>query len=195
MRGVCLLAHDAPTDPDFALDDLPGTGRLDLVCRAITASLLLSHDIREDATVWVSLADDLCLTVDGSAVRNLRPDERSTAALIRTALAERDQLIGQRPVEPAPGLTLERGGRATALDHARAAGTLLVCHESGDPIVDVEWPADPVIVCSDHRSFTEADLDAIGDAPRVSVGPRALHADQAITIAHNYGDTEGYERY
>jgi tRNA (pseudouridine54-N1)-methyltransferase len=47
MRQFVVVGHDAPTTDDFSLDDLPGAGRLDVLCRCITAALLLSHGIRD----------------------------------------------------------------------------------------------------------------------------------------------------
>ena len=50
---------------------------------------------------------------------------------------------------------------------------------------------------SDHREFTDAEAQLLAERAdeRLSLGPRALHADQAITVAHNYLDTDGYSRY
>ena len=67
----------------------------------------------------------------------------------------------------------------------------------GAPIVDRSLPEDSVFVLSDHREFTDAEAEVLGSVAdeRVSLGPEALHADQAITVAHNYLDTDGYTEY
>jgi len=58
-------------------------------------------------------------------------------------------------------------------------------------------PAEPTFVLSDHDEFTDEEAALLADraAHRGSLGPRALHAEHAITVAHNYLDTEGYTRY
>jgi tRNA (pseudouridine54-N1)-methyltransferase len=198
MREFVLIGHDAPTSAEFALDALPGeAGRLDLLARSLLAGLLTSHGIRDDARVTLILADEYALRVDGATVRNLHPDERSAAALVRLALADRDAVVGDTEVETAPGIFHSRRGVARTLEDAAAGGTLVQLHEEGTPVVDSAAPSDPVFVLSDHRAFT-ADEEAVFeelDATRLSLGPRALHADAAIAVANNWLDTDGYETY
>jgi len=203
MRQFVVVGHDAPTTPEFALDDLAGAaGRLDVLCRCVTSAFFLSHAIREDVRVHLVLDDTLTVTFEGSDLRRLNPDERSTAALIRGALERREDAIGHQPVESSPGVAIRRRGFAATLDAAvdeRRAGdaTLVQLHEAGTPVVDYDPPTDPVFVLSDHRDFAddEADLLAERADARVRLGPRAIHADHAVTVAHNYLDTEGFRSY
>ena len=198
MRQFVVVGHDAPTTPDFSLDDLAGAaGRLDVLCRCVSAALFLSHDIREDVRVHLVLGDEYTVTVDGSTVRHLNPDERSTAALIRTALEEREEAIGHVPVETSPGISLTRRGFEGTLEDVATDGTVIQLHAEGDPVVDAAPPSDPVFVLSDHREFTETEQALLDDTAdrRVSLGPRPLHANHAITVAHNVLDTDGYTTY
>ena len=87
MRRFLILGHKAPVTPEFHLNDLPGAaGRLDVLCRAIGASLFLSHGIRRDTEVMLLLQNTVRIRISGQYVKRLNPDERSTAALIRRAL-------------------------------------------------------------------------------------------------------------
>ncbi|WP_247731128.1 tRNA (pseudouridine(54)-N(1))-methyltransferase TrmY [Halovivax limisalsi] len=198
MRQFVCLGHDVPTAPSFSLDDLAGgAGRLDALCRSLTAALLRSHGIREDVRVHLVLQDELSIVVDGGAVRRLNPDERSTAARIRTALEHRDEAIGALPAEPSPGFEVYRRGFEATLDALAADATIVHLHEDGDPLVEGALPEHPAFVLSDHGDFTDAErevLDRVADR-RVRLGPVALHADQAITVAHHALDTDGYERF
>jgi len=198
MRQFVVLGHDAPTTPDFSLDDIAGgAGRLDVLCRCVTSAFFLSHDIREAVRVHLVLADEFTVTFEGRELRRLNPDERSTAALVRGALDEREEAIGHQPVETSPGVSLTRSGFEPTLDAAARDGTVVQLHEDGDPVVDAEPPADPVFVLSDHRDFGDREADLLADAAdrRVRLGPEALHADHAITVAHNYLDTDGFTEY
>ncbi|MFB6282135.1 MAG: tRNA (pseudouridine(54)-N(1))-methyltransferase TrmY [Haloferacaceae archaeon] len=198
MRQFLVVGHDAPTGPDFPLDDLAGgAGRLDVLCRCVTAALLLSHGVREDARVHLVLGDEFTLRFDGGAVRRLNPDERSTAALIRTALEHRDEAVGRVPAEPSPGLALFRAGLDGTLDALAPDATVVRLHEAGRPAADRDPPADPLFVLSDHRDLTPAERERVdaAAADRLRLGPRPLHADQAVTVAHNYLDTDGFTRY
>jgi tRNA (pseudouridine54-N1)-methyltransferase len=195
MRQFLVIGHDAPTTPDFPLNDLPSAaGRLDVLCRCVTSALFLSHGIRE-ARVHLVLGDTYTLTVDGATVRNLNPDERSTAARLRDALAARDEAIGHQPATPSPGVELRRMGLEATLD--RLDGTLVQLHEDGEPLAARSPPTAPVFVLSDHRDFTAAENTLLADRAiaQVRVGPEPLHADHAITVAHNWLDTDGYTRY
>ena len=196
MRQFVVCGHDAPTTPEFPLDDLPSAaGRLDVLCRCVNSALFLSHGIRESARVHLVLQDELTVSFDGGSVRRLNPDERSTAATIRNALEARDGAIGHQPATPAPGVELYRMGLAATLD--RVGGTLVELHEDGAPVAERDPVTDPTFVLSDHRDFTAEEAEMLADRSesRVRLGPERLHADHAITVAHNWLDTEGYTRY
>ena len=203
MRQFVLVGHDAPTDPEFSLNDLPGAGRVDVLCRCVTAAFLLSHGIRESTRVWLVLGDSLSIRFEGRNLRRLNPDERSTAALIRGALEEREEAIGYMDAESSPGVFVSRRGLEGVLDEvigesaSSDSNAVITLREEGAPITDLDPPADPVFVLSDDRDFTtrESDLLAERTDERVRLGPQALHANHAIAVAHNYLDTAGFERY
>ena len=111
MRRFLILGHKAPVTPEFHLNDLPGAaGRLDVLCRAIGASLFLSHGIRRDTEVMLLLQDTVRMRISGQYVKRLNPDERSTAALIRRALAALQDSRGSE----ASGSALQDSGVASA---------------------------------------------------------------------------------
>jgi len=210
MRQFVVHGHDAPTTPEFSLSDLAGgAGRLDVLARCVGAGLLLSHGVRPDSRVHLVLADTFTVRFDSATVRNLAPDERNVAARIRGALETRADAVGHLPAEPSPGVRLYRTGFAETL--ASVAGdagsgpgrdgpdapTVVGLHADGTPLSGLEPPGDPVFVLSDHSDFREAEADLLAGTvdERASLGPERLHADHAITIAHNYLDTDGYRRY
>jgi len=198
MRQFVVIGHEAPTTPEFPLDALPSeAGRLDVLCRCVTAALLLSHDSRSDVRVHVVLRDEFTVHFDGADLHRLNPDERSTAALIREALDHREAAVGHVAAESTPGVSISRRGVESVIDEVAADGTLVHLHADGTPVVEMDPPTDPVFVLSDHREFTERERDLLAERAdrRVSLGPRALHADDAITVAHNYLDTDGFRTY
>jgi tRNA (pseudouridine54-N1)-methyltransferase len=195
MRQFVVLGHEVPLSSDFSLDDLTGAGRADVLCRCVNSSMCLSHAIREDTRVWLVLQDEFTVRFEGSELRNLNPDERSTAALIRGALDEKDGAIGHMEAESSPGVFISRRGLGGVLDELD--GTVLALHEAGEPIVETEPPAGPAFVLSDHRDFTAREAELLTERAdrRVRLGPERLHADHAITVAHNWLDTDGYAQY
>ena len=198
MRQFLVVGHDAPTDPEFSLDDLAGgAGRLDVLCRCVTSAFFLSHSIREAVRVHLVLGDEYTVRFDGRTVKRLNPDERSTAALIRTALTDREAAIGRMPAESSPGVSIRRMGFEATLEDLATDTTVVELHEDGTPAIDAEPPSDPVFVLSDHRDFTDREASLLGDVAdkRLRLGPKTLHADHAITVAHNHLDTDSYTTY
>ncbi|PSP39497.1 tRNA (pseudouridine(54)-N(1))-methyltransferase TrmY [Halobacteriales archaeon QH_7_65_31] len=195
MRQFVVVGHDAPTSPEFPLDDLPSAaGRLDVLCRCVNSALFLSHGIRE-SRIHLVLADEYTVTFDGASARQLHPDERTTAARIRAALDAREDAIGHMPAEPSPGVELRQLGFEATLD--RVGGTPVQLHEDGEPLFEAVPPTNPTFVLSDHSDFTPAERELLADRAdsRFRVGPERLHADHSITVAHNWLDTDGYTDY
>ena len=206
MRQFVVVGHEAPADPDeISLSDLPGAGRLDLLCRCVATGVFLSHGIRESVRVHLVVADGLTVTFDSDSLRHLHPDERNVAARVRDALEAKADAIGHMPADVSPGVELRRMGLEATLDRlldgpgsgAAAEPTLVQLHEDGDPLVDAAPPADPVFVLSDHRDFTDREESLLASRAerRVRVGPELLHADHTVSVAHNWLDTDGYESY
>jgi tRNA (pseudouridine54-N1)-methyltransferase len=198
MRQFVVLGHDAPTTPDFTLDDIAGgAGRLDVLCRCVNSAFFLSHALRESVRVHLVLGDEYSVRFEGSELRRLNPDERSTAALIRGALERREEAIGHMPAESSPGVSIRRMGFEETLAEVARESTVVELHEDGDPVVDVDPPADPAFVLSDHHDFTDDEASLLAETAdeRVRLGPELLHADHAITVAHNYLDTDGFTTY
>jgi tRNA (pseudouridine54-N1)-methyltransferase len=111
VRLFIVLGHHAAITPDFNLSDLPGSaGRLDLLCRCITSSFLISHGLRRDTELYLVLQDQLTLRLVGSRLRHLNPDERSTAALVQKALRLRGALHGKESWSPLRGSSSPSGG-------------------------------------------------------------------------------------
>ncbi len=185
MRTFAVVGHLAPTWDRFSLDDLPGAaGRMDLLCRCVHAALSLSHGIRRDAEIHLLLQGPpdppKDVLIRGETVRSLSPDERSTAALIRKALA---LPVGEAFRESGPGVLVRRGGPGGLI----AGGEFAVLSEDGG---DVRSRRDipPGFILSDHLDFTEAEEELLAGLPRISVGPRVLQADHAIAVLQNEMD-------
>ena len=195
MRQFVVLGHTASTDPDLSLDDLPGAGRFDVLCRAVSAAVTLSHAIREDVRCQLVLQDRLTIRLEGSELRYLSPDERNIAALLTNALEAAADAVGVQEVESTPGIYVSKRGFESVL--ADLEGTVIQLHEDGDPLPELGVPAAPVFVLSDHEDFTDGEAAALAGAvdARVSVGPARIHGNHAITVVHNYLDTDGYRRY
>ncbi len=187
MRGFVVLSHTGPLSPDFPLADLPGSaGRLDILCRCATEAFLLSHGIRRDVRLYLVIRGSLVIRLDGASLRYLNPDERSTAALLRKAIARAQGLDPGKWVPSTPGIAVRWGTLAHVRAELEAEGfAVYVLEEGGEFIRGVPFPGRAAFVLSDHRDFAPEDRAALAGLPRVSLGPRSLQAQTCIALVHN----------
>lgn len=198
MRAFVVLGHTAPTTPEFSLDDLAGgAGRLDVLCRCVNSALFLSHDIREAVEIQLVLQDTLTVSFQADALRGVAPDERNIAAHLRNALEAASEAVGHQAVTSSPGISVAKQGFESVLSDFAPDRPVLQLHATGDPITTLDPPDSPVFVLSDHEDFSPRESERLASAAtrQVTLGPERLHADHAITIAHNYLDTDGYSAY
>lgn len=186
-RTFLLVANRADPSGQAPLEDLAGAGgRFDLVARFVSSVLLTSYGIREDAqaVVWFDDEDPVALRVRGDEAVGIRPDERSTAARLNDALSKPPMPVWQ---EVADGVETRAVGLSELL--AELPGPLAALAEDGRPVGEHEIEA---------RSFVLGDQDDLREeqrrivdrrvAERLSIGPVALQADQAVTVVHNLLD-------
>lgn len=182
MRRFAVIGHLAKTDGTFPLDDLPGSaGRMDLLCRCIQTTFFLSHTLRRDVECYLILfgppVPPKTILIKGEEVRYLNPDERSTAALLRKALA---LPTGREFRQSTPGIYI----RAAGLEAFLTEHQIALAEEGGEDLRHT--PTIPTtFLLSDHLNLTDEERVLVGDSPRYSVSPRSLHADHVITLIHN----------
>ncbi len=195
MRTFVVVGHKATISPNFSLEDIPGTsGRLDILCRCVNAAFVLSHGIRKDVTVYLVLLGGnppktICLK--GEMLRHLNPDERTTAALLKKALA-----LAARPEWAAStsGIFVRTGGLAEVIGDLMAMKLIYMKEDGAEigGIDDSSPPGDAAFILGDHQGMTsdeEAMLEQAG-AMVVSVGSTSLHADHCIVIINWMLDTD-----
>jgi tRNA (pseudouridine54-N1)-methyltransferase len=185
MKNFIVVGHVAKTTPDFSLEDIPGTsGRIDILCRCVTAAFVLSHGIRRDVGVYLVLLGaepSKIIYLQGTELKHLNPDERTTAALIKKALAVE---ATQEWSKSTPGIFVRTGGFAELVE---SGVELIYLRENGSDLRGVALPDEPVFVLGDHQGMTEDEealLEKAG-ARVVSVGPVSLHADHCIVLINN----------
>jgi len=159
---------------------------LDILCRCAVEAFLLSHGIRKDARLHLVIRDQFVITLEGQRLRHLNPDERSTAALLRRALALGGELRLGESARSTAGINVCRTGLAELLEELQAAGAALVLlDEGGEPLRSAPLAEHAAFVLSDHRDFAPQELELLDGVQRVSVGPKWLHGHQCITLVHS----------
>jgi len=181
-RRFVILGHKVPLDAPFPLNDLPGgAGRLDVLCRALGASLFVSHGIRKDVETILLLQNSVHIRICGDRVKRLNPDERSTAALIQRAV----DALSDEEIESTPGIHVSRRTLPETLDRLyQLEGNPVVLDERGTPVDAFTFPRNPAFILSDHLDYTEEEEQLLCDLPSISLGETALHTSQCIAIVH-----------
>ena len=199
MRNFIVVGHKATTAPNFSLEDIPGTsGRLDILCRAVTAAFVISHGIRKDVCVYlVLLGGEVPKTIQlrGETLRHLNPDERTTAALLKKALAV--------PATPewamsTSGIFVRTGGLAEVLADLKET-KLIYLREDGADIRGLDalgeassLSGEAAFILGDHTGMTPEEEVLIEQAGArvVSLGSTSLHADHCIVLINWFLDTK-----
>ncbi|MCQ1535334.1 tRNA (pseudouridine(54)-N(1))-methyltransferase TrmY [Methanosarcina sp. KYL-1] len=189
MRDIVIIGHKAMTSGDFSLNDLPGSaGRMDILCRCVSASLFLSFGMRRDVNVHLLLLGEpdpaKIVRFEGMYLRYLNPDERSSGSLIQKALQKE---AGEKDIRSTPGVWVRRGDLKTLLKQFEGR-TLLYLREDGKDIREIAREIkDPVFILGDHTGVTEEEEKELLEAGAeiISVGPISLHSNHCITLIHN----------
>lgn len=165
---------------------------MDIVARCIRAGFLLADGIRRNARMDIVLlggdSAPTSLRIDGAAVRFLRPDERRLAGHIRHVLGVPAASDALETV--APGIQRARMGLCETL--TPWSRPTYVLDREGSDVREFDLRSDATFVLGDHTGLTEEELLWLCDrgATRVSLGPVAIHAEDAIAIVHNEIDRQ-----
>ncbi|WP_338099934.1 tRNA (pseudouridine(54)-N(1))-methyltransferase TrmY [Methanolapillus africanus] len=195
MKDFVIIGNKAVTGGKISLNDLPGSaGRMDVLCRCVTASLFISFGMRRDVNVYLILkgepGPEKIVRFCGATMKSLNPDERSSGSMIQKAL-----LVDAKETETqsTPGVFVRTGNLSGLLEEFKnKCRKLVYLKEDGKDILDADFKAieDPVFILGDNQGVFEEDEALIRDAGAVSVsvGPISLLSSQCITIILNQMD-------
>ena len=188
MRGFLVISNTAVTDANFSLNDLPGAGRMDVVCRCVNSIFLTSHGIRKDTLAYLLLLGPpdppKLIRIDGSKVRYLGPDERNIGGLLRKALSVR---MKKHEVESSPGIYVSKKSLSELLDELSERWSIYYLKEDGRDIRNIVFKENCIFILGDQKGLTEKQekiLEGFVDEI-ISVSPLSLHSDHCITIVHS----------
>ncbi len=189
-RTFIVRARTARTTSDFNLEDLPGAGRMDLVCRCISSALFISLDVRRDTVIHVVLEGPKeppkTITFYGDKIKDLQPDERFLATVIRNAVSKK---LDNKEVEVMLGVFVSKKS-FEALVKDLSKTQLIYLDSDGKDVREFEFKKDFTAILSDYIGMprkSEGWLERM-NAEKISLGPVTVFASHAITIMHNEVD-------
>lgn len=199
-RRIIVISHDSPTRGDFMLKDLPGAGRVDELVRCVTATLLISNDVRRDSEIFLVMRNEDVTRIvrfQGGAIKNLNPDERSTAMLLQKTLKE-ESFLFEKEVHAGISLVpgdmkelLERTGESFCVVHLVENGEDAYSPLVRDTLSEAAGAREGIaVVLSDRLDLTPGEERFVSEISdfSMSVGPIALQTHQVITVFHNMLD-------
>ncbi|HLC22707.1 MAG TPA: tRNA (pseudouridine(54)-N(1))-methyltransferase TrmY [Candidatus Nanoarchaeia archaeon] len=196
MREFIVYALKARTTPDFQIEDLPGAGRMDIVCEVILNALFISNAMRRDTLVHVAMTGPRdppkLVTFSGAALKGLNPDACSIAKMIQKALDSGRALKLNEEKEISPGVTIAKKAFEPLVKEKAQASQLIYLDPDGKDIRNVSFEKNVTFVLGDYIGLprnTEKLLNRVG-AQKIKLGPQVLFAAQCPILVHNQIDRQ-----
>lgn len=205
MRGFLIVGNNAVGEP-FNLNDLPGHGRMDIICRFIAQSLFISHGIRRDVEVYILLLGNpntpKVIKISGRYVKGMNPDERSIGGLIKKALGIQST---EAWVKSTPGIFVSRKDLScllTEVSNERVYNTIAYLREDGVDIRDflkneVNTENNNILfILGDHIGLKKSEEQVVLENTDniVAIPTLSLQADQCVVIINYELDRLGINK-
>jgi tRNA (pseudouridine54-N1)-methyltransferase len=189
MREFILKASKAFTKP-FKLNDLPGAGRMDLVCRCVTNALWLSHALRRDVVFYAVLEGPdrppKIVSFDGKELRGVYVDERNTASHIRIALERGYNLKLGEEIEVSPGIKVAKKSFEKLVKEKLKIMQLFYLTPKGKDIREVEFTQGVGFILGDHLGLPPATEKLLKrfEVQKISLGKIEYLASNCIAVCN-----------
>jgi len=170
-----IIFNRARPSPNLNLNNLTGSGRLDVCCRAITTTFFLSNEFRNNVTfIGFFNAIEKAIIIDGKKVRGVNPDERSTAGFIRSLMSKK-RLRGARVTQKKLNAILNSLKNPIVLQEE---GNLIEMSNFSNKI---KLPIS-FILGDDQGLETTEFQNLLNDYPHVSIGSKKYLTSTVISI-------------
>ena len=193
QRRFAIIGHRAPSNGKLNLNDLSGAcGRLDVLVRAVSSALFLSHGMREDCHITLHLmggpGPSRRVWFDSRNLKGLHVDERAIAGRISKMLEEPVPAIGQL-LEFSSGMWHSGGDISTTFSDWQREGVRMILLDADAPLLSNSSFGEERLgfFLSDDKAFTDNELEVL-EMERFSLGSEQLQGHSAITIVHHILD-------
>jgi tRNA (pseudouridine54-N1)-methyltransferase len=186
QRHYAIIGHKTPSSGKLNLSDLSGSGRMDVLVRAINSALFVSHGIRKDTTITLHLqggdGPDRTVLFDGEKLAGVRPDERSIAGQIKAIIRLPIPPIGHYK-EVTQGIYHSGGDIFNTLDLWKVEKiNINILDAKGIDINQVSKKENIGIILSDDLPFNDKEIEKFTGYQKVSLGEKWLQGHSCIAI-------------
>ena len=189
MRHFAIVGHRAPSSGRINLNDLAGSsGRMDVLARAISSALFLSHGVREDTTITLHLMGGpgvpRRIRFNGAKIKGLHVDERAIAGRIRSIISDPVPVRGHW-VEHGSGIEHSGGDLETTLvEWTNLDIKAYILSKDAPKFSKESIEQESGFILSDDQDFSPDEKKIIDNLPCFSLGYRWLQGHIAIAIVH-----------
>jgi tRNA (pseudouridine54-N1)-methyltransferase len=167
MRHFLIISNTVDTTKALSLNSLTGYGRLDVICRCITAAFFLSNEFRKDVTLEVFFRKNKRTLEISPDVRGINPDERAIAGVLKRVF------IGYS----LQGIRFFHENLETLLERRKP----VILDSCGNQSIQNIEKYNAYLI-GDQIGFLEEDRSLIENLPKLTLGSRVYLSSQAITI-------------
>jgi len=190
MRTFILYSRKARTDNRFKIEKLIEAGRMDLVCRCITAALWLSHKARDDTRFFIILngppKPPVTICFEGPKLLKVYVDEKTNARWIKKLLS----IKFGKDWKEVNGAKISRKSFQEVVKELE--GSVYVLHEKGTPIQDFKLEENPIFILGDQVGLPEKEERfALRYGEKISLGKKVYLASSCISIINWVCDKRG----
>lgn len=186
-KNFFIFLKETKINPNLNLNNLPGEGRLDLICRIISSTFFLSNSFREDTNLHLFFeSESILITLYGKRIKKIMPDERSVGGLLKKifkkivdgTIKNKNKLefkwqyfsLEDFPKNIPNGFILDIDG-------------IIIKKIENKKILGFNY------FIGDHLGLNEKDKSFLAKFEKLSLGKNELHASNCITIIHHYLDS------
>ncbi len=168
MRRFLVISNTVDTSRPLALNSLTGYGRLDVICRCITAAFFFSDEFRKDVNLNIYFRiNEKILEIQGDKVRGINPDERAIAGILKKVFQGHPYL----------GISFYNAKLENFIEKQK----IVVFDTKGDYSTHLLKDNDSFLI-GDQIGFIEEDRHLLTKLPKFSLGSRLYLSSQTITI-------------
>lgn len=174
-----IVYFNQKVNPKFHMNNLPGSGRVDLMARCVSSALWLSHKVRKDTNIHLFLSrNKKLITFYGGRIKRISPDERNIASWLRKSLQKEGKIQS--------GIETEETDFQKLLEKF-SEKKLYLLTEEGKDIRKTRPKENPIFLLGDHLDLPPEILElARKHKPEeISLGPQSYLASHCIVLANN----------
>lgn len=178
-RVFLIISNTVDVYKPVNVKSLTQHGRLDVLCRSISSVFYLSDNFRTDSILNIFFKlNNLVLTLEGNSIRNMSPDEKSIAGILKKVFSGSNF----------PGVQLKA---ASFEDFLNTLVKPALLHINGEDLGNDENIRNfTSFILGDQEGISLEMEKMLVNIPKIRIGQHEYLSSQCITIINYLKDTK-----